>query len=202
MSELSNKSAVENGSEPKVGLTPVPLWAVTLLGILVYALIVRSINSGGDFDPNVYGRFETPKEVQDGHPAVVLPVWFVPGRKVYGTYCVGCHQGNGAGAPGQFPPLAKSDWVNVEGPNRMVRIVLNGIQGPLKVNGVDYNNAMLAWRDQLTDQDIANVISYVRNEWGNKGSAATAAEVKAIRDATKDKGEQWTEGQLLQIPVK
>ena len=202
MSELSNKSAVENGSEPKVRLTPAPLWAVTLLGILVYALIVRSINSGADFDPNVYGRFESFKEVDDATPKPELPPWFVPGRKVYGTFCVGCHQGNGAGAPGQFPPLAKSDWVNVEGPNRMVRIVLNGLQGPMTVNGVEYNNAMLAWRDQLTDQDIANVISYVRNEWGNKGSAVTAAEVKTIRDATKDKGEQWTAPQLLQIPVK
>lgn len=202
MSDLSNKPAMENGTEPKVRLNPAPLWAVTALGILVYALIVRSINSGADFDPNVYGRFDEFSKVDLSHPKPVLPDWFIPGRKVYGTYCVGCHQGNGAGAPGQFPPLAKSDWVNVEGHNRLVRIVLNGLQGPVTVNGVEYNNAMLAWRDQLTDGDIANVISYVRNEWGNKGSAVTAAEVKTIRDATKDKGEQWTAPQLLQIPVK
>ena len=98
--------------------------------------------------------------------------------------------------------MAKSDWVNVEGPNRLVRIVLNGLQGPMTVNGVEYNNAMLAWRDQLTDEQIADVTSYIRNEWGNKGSAVTTAEVKTIRDATKDKGEQWTAPQLMQIPVK
>lgn len=202
MSQLSNKPAADNRTEPKARLVPAPLWAVTFLGILFYVLIVRSINSGADFDPNVYGKFEAFKEVDGAHPKVPVPDWFIRGRNGYNTYCSGCHQATGVGVPGQFPPLAKSDWVNVEGPNRIVKLVLNGIGGPITVNGAEYNNNMLAWRDQLTDQQIADIVSYIRNDWGNKGTPVTPEEVKKIRDATKDRSEPWKASELLALPVK
>jgi mono/diheme cytochrome c family protein len=86
----------------------------------------------------------------------------------------------------------------------MIRIVLNGLQGPIVVNGAEYNNVMLPWRDQLTDQDIAAVITFVRGnkEWGNNAGPASPAQVKAIRDATADRGTYWSPSELLGIPVK
>jgi mono/diheme cytochrome c family protein len=204
MSQLSNKPAAGSQTEPKARLVPAPLWAVTLLGILVYALVVRSINSGAEFNANVYGGYDDFAKVDAEHSVHRPPIdpLIIEGKKAYNTYCAACHQATGVGAPGQFPPLAKSDWVNVEGPNRIVRIVLNGLGGPITVNGVEYNNNMLAWRDQLTDRQIAAILSYIRNDWGNKGSLVQPEEVKKIRDATKDKGEPWKASELLAIPVK
>ncbi len=202
MSDHSNKPAAETQIEPKVRLVPAPLWAVTAFGVLAYALIVHSINSGGSFDPNVYGSFAEFARVDREHPKIPIDPLILEGKKVYITYCASCHQANGGGVPGQFPPLAKSDWVNVEGPNRLVRIVLNGMGGPITVNGVEYNNNMLAWRDQLNDRQIAAVLSYIRNDWGNKGTLVQPEEVTKIRQATKDKSDPWTAPALLQVPVK
>lgn len=96
-----------------------------------------------------------------------------------------------------------------EGANRIIRIVLHGLNGPVKVNGqVWQGNAMNPWRKTaenpsgLTDEEIAAVLSYVRNSWGNKASFVTADEVKAVSEATKDRSDAWTEAELLQVPLK
>ena len=95
----------------------------------------------------------------------------------------------------------------LEGPNRLIRIVLNGLQGPVKVDGKDFNsNAMLAWRDQptITDAQIADILTYIRGnkDWGHNASPITAEQVTAIRDETKDRTVQWTIDELLKVPEK
>ncbi len=93
--------------------------------------------------------------------------------------CVACHQATGAGIPGVFPPLAGSEWVT--GPvENLIRIQLRGLMGPIKVAGKDYNSVMPP-NASMTDEQIAEVLTYVRNEWGNKGSAVTPDMVKALR---------------------
>jgi mono/diheme cytochrome c family protein len=99
------------------------------------------------------------------------------GKALYTSYCSMCHQPEGQGIPGAFPPLAKSDYLMAD-TKRAMSIVKNGLQGEIVVNGQKYNNVMPA--QALTDQQIAHVLNYVRNSWGNKGKIVTAAQVKAV----------------------
>ena len=124
------------------------------------------------------------------------------GRVVYQKACVACHQGSGLGTPGMFPPLGGSEWVNAEGHQRIIRIVLNGLSGPIEVAGAQYNNVMVPWRDILNDEEIAAVLTYVRSEWGNKGDPVPLEEVKAVRAATEPRGAPWTADELKQVPEK
>jgi nitrite reductase (NO-forming) len=102
------------------------------------------------------------------------------GKQVYLSLCYACHQADGKGLPGAFPPLAKSDYLLADR-ERAIRIVLKGLSGPVTVNGVSINSAMPALEGILSDWQIADVLSYVYNAWGNEGAAFKPAEVKAIR---------------------
>ena len=100
------------------------------------------------------------------------------GAKVYAT-CSACHQPTGAGIPGAFPPLAESEWVN--GPvENLIRIQLRGLMGPITVKGTTYNSVMPP-NATMSDDQIAAVLTYVRSNFGNKSSAVTADQVKALR---------------------
>ena len=101
----------------------------------------------------------------------------VSGDAIYKKTCIACHQPNGEGLAGPFPPLAKSDFINDKG--KTIEQVLKGYSGELVVNGKKYNNTMPA--QQLTDDEIAAVLTYVYSNFGNSGSAVVADEVKAIR---------------------
>ncbi len=104
------------------------------------------------------------------------------GKAHYTGTCSVCHQDNGAGLEGVFPPLAKSDYL-AKGPEEAIRIVLNGLTGPIKVNGKDYNSVMPPM-SQLNDDEIANILTYVFNSWDNKPARVTAADVAKVRAAT------------------
>jgi nitrite reductase (NO-forming) len=103
------------------------------------------------------------------------------GKQVYMGLCFACHQPDGKGLPGAFPPLAGSDFLLADR-ERAIRIVLKGLTGPVVVNGTTINSAMPPQEAVLTDAQIADVLTYVMNSWGNKGDASTAAQVKAIRN--------------------
>ena len=114
---------------------------------------------------------------------------FELGAEVYRreAHCITCHQADGQGLPAaQFPSIAKSDWVNGD-PRRLIRIVLHGLMGPIEVNGTKYPGQvpMTAFKG-LSDREVAGVVTYVRNTFGNQGSAVTPAQVAAERQATKD----------------
>jgi len=105
------------------------------------------------------------------------------GKTVFTQNCVACHQQDGKGIAGAFPPLAKSDFLNAN-INRAVGIVVNGYEGPIKVNGESFNSTMP--KLNLTDEQIANVLTYVLNNWGNGGGVVTTGQVKAIRASGGD----------------
>jgi nitrite reductase (NO-forming) len=111
------------------------------------------------------------------------------GKAIYMTNCAACHQANGQGIPHAFPPLAKSDFLNAD-KNRAIKTVTGGLQGKVVVNGQEYNGVMPAWT--LSDEDIANVLTYVYNSWGNSGKEVTPAEVKAHAEkkGSKNKSEE------------
>ena len=104
------------------------------------------------------------------------------GQAVYQQNCAACHQADGKGLTGAFPPLADSDWIKERTPTEVATSVLSGIQGEMVVNGVTYNNIMPA-QSHLSDAEIAAAVTYVLSSWGNDGGQITADEVKATRDA-------------------
>ncbi len=103
------------------------------------------------------------------------------GQQVYMGLCFACHQPDGKGLPGAFPPLALSDFLQADH-ERAVRIILKGLTGPVTVNGQTFNSAMPPQEAVLTDAQIADVLTFVLNSWGNKGDALSTAQVKAIRN--------------------
>ncbi len=105
------------------------------------------------------------------------------GKVLFSTICAACHQPNGQGIPARFPPLAGSDFLNAD-KHRAIKIVLNGLQGEVRVNGQTFNNSMP--KLPLSDQDIANALTYVYNSFGNSGQEITPAEVSAARTEPPD----------------
>jgi nitrite reductase (NO-forming) len=105
------------------------------------------------------------------------------GKVLYNGTCSVCHQPNGAGLPDVFPPLAKSDWM-MKDKDRTVGAVLNGLSGKVTVNGKDYNSVMPPM-SQLTNDEVANILTYVMNEWGNQAPAVTPGDVAKVRALTK-----------------
>lgn len=108
------------------------------------------------------------------------------GRRVFTQICAACHQGNAMGLPGAFPPLAMSDYLNSD-PKRAIGIVLNGLSGKITVNSTGYESVMPPQSAQLNNDEIANVLTYVLNNFNNKGGAVSAAEVKVVRAAGSPK---------------
>jgi len=101
------------------------------------------------------------------------------GEALFAGTCSVCHQANGAGLPGVFPPLAKSDYLNAD-PKRAMDVVLRGLTGKLKVNGADYDSVMPPM-NQLNDDEVANILTYVLNSWGNVGGQISTEDVKKHR---------------------
>jgi mono/diheme cytochrome c family protein len=121
----------------------------------------------------VVGFFEQPS------PAASI----ARGKKVYETYCLACHQPDGTGVPRLNPPLVKTSFV-LGDKKILIGIVLNGFDEPVEIDGDVFSNVM-ASHDFLKDQEIADVLTYVRNSFGNKASAITPAEVAAVRAVKK-----------------
>jgi nitrite reductase (NO-forming) len=100
------------------------------------------------------------------------------GQKVYNEYCKTCHQANGQGLGTVYPPLAKSDYLKNTPMAQIIKEVVNGKSGKIKVNGKEYNGVMAPLPKKYTDEDIAGVITYVYNSWGNSGPVVKPADVK------------------------
>ncbi|MDO8543480.1 MAG: cytochrome c [Opitutaceae bacterium] len=154
----------------------------------------------GYFDPKVFD--ETAPKATAAAAAPEDPI--EKGKKVYATVCAACHQANGMGLPGAFPPLVESEWV-VGSEERLIRIALHGLQGPVKVKGADFNSMMPAAGRvagsgfNLSDDRIAAVLTYVRQEWGNKAGPITTEKVAEIHGKEGDH-KPWTAAELEKLP--
>ncbi len=125
---------------------------------------------------------------------------FARGRAVYGSLCGLCHGDDGLGKPGQVPPLAGSEWVNAKGSQRLARISLAGLNGKIQAGGRDWNLSMGAMGAALSDADLAAVLTYIRQSWGNQAGAVTADDVTAVRAAVGTHPQPLTGGQLKSMP--
>ena len=123
---------------------------------------------------------------------------FKEGKALYVTICGACHQPHGNGQDGLAPPLVDSEWT-LGSEERLIRIALQGVRGPLKVKGKIFQLDMPPLA-VLDDNQIASLLTYVRREWGHKASAIEPAAVAKVRAATDQREESWTEEELLKIP--
>lgn len=170
--------------------------------ILVDHSIFRAFNKGalgmlkveGEEDAKVYsgttqegiyhpegGTIQNMPKSATGKEVIVnksLEQQIVDGKNIYGRTCFACHQSEGQGIPGAFPPLAKSDFLNADA-NRAINAVLNGLTGEITVNGKKYNSVMTS--QNLTDQEISDVLTYVYNSWSNNKTKITPEMVKNER---------------------
>ncbi|OON67026.1 c-type cytochrome [Hymenobacter sp. CRA2] len=147
---------------------------VTLLGLLIGATPAALAQQ----------KKPTPKGKTAAKPAVsgaVTPAMLAAGKTIYTQNCLTCHMADGGGVETMNPPLSKTTWVLGE-KTRLIKVLLNGLQDQ-DIDGEPYRNVMPA--QDLTDQQIADVLTYVRNSFGNKASAVKAAEVKAVRASNK-----------------
>lgn len=171
--------------------------------LLLLALCVAAAACGGagpsDTDRTSLAARQPHDVMWFDSTAVVLPTkagggggagGAVNGAEVF-TKCALCHQATGLGLPGAYPPLAGSEWL-LNNPEVPIRIVLKGVQGAITVKGTSFNNAMTPFGEQLSDAEIAAVISYERSSWGNNASPVTAEQVAAVRAATKAQTTPWS----------
>ena len=126
-------------------------------------------------------------------------VTFARGAVVYGALCGLCHGNDGLGKPGQVPPLAGSEWVNAKGVERITRIALAGLNGRIQDKGKDWNLSMPAMGASLADADLASVLTFIRQSWGNQAGAVTADNVQAVRAALGARPQPMTDEQLKSV---
>jgi mono/diheme cytochrome c family protein len=165
--------------EPKAEQAPVPVWLFVLLFGLLYLGAVYFDQRSGWFNREVYTPYRTFAQVQAFQPATGGGN-LERGRAVYENVCGLCPNTDGKGKPNQAPPFAGSEWA-LGSPTRMIHIPLTGLTGPVQVDGKEWNLAMPAMGAALSDDDLAAVLTYIRQSWGNKAAAVTPEQVHAVR---------------------
>jgi mono/diheme cytochrome c family protein len=209
-------------AEPRDGFEPVPFWVTVIFGaLLAWGGYYLGTNSA-DFRRDVYDRSDlsgltgpaVSVNLPDPDPQTVEDLKKIGAEVWTRAGCTGCHQANGQGNPGQnIPPLDGSEWVVGEQASaaRLSRILLYGLTGPIQVKGRTYNGAMPNHGNRFKDYEIAAVLTYIRNNWSNKGDpdnakpAITAAVIRAAREkegGRKTNGTQTvTADELLKLPL-
>jgi mono/diheme cytochrome c family protein len=185
-------------AEPQAGHGEIPVVFFGILAGLVFLGMLYLDRYGGGFETRVYAPFKTLAEVDAAQPMDPVAIERAKGKRVYQATCMLCHQPNGGGTPGQFPPLDGSEWVN--GPvARLIRIPNNGLQGPITVKGENWTAAMPNMGAALSDDDFAALLTYIRSEWSNKSGPVKVDDVKKVRADISSRTEPWTAPELLQV---
>ncbi len=190
--------------EPRAGMEPLSIWLIAVYGMAIFfggAYLGRfSGNFSGDsLDPALIPTAKTQGPGGATGPAAELSQ-ADRGKKVFSANCATCHQANGLGVSGQYPPLAGSEYV-LGGTKRLGMIVLKGLQGPLTVKGAQFGTAVMQpWDKTLTDAKIADVLTYIRQEWGNKAGPVNAAQIAALRKELASHPDSYTEADLKAVP--
>lgn len=189
--------------DAKFGWSTIVLMLPTIMLLVVFYGGMEFVRvHAGNFSRDVYVR-----NLREAPPVLGLPPELekrMRGKKLYSANCSACHQETGVGVPGQFPPLKDSEWVLAAGPDRIARVILDGVAGPITVKGATYNNAMVPWRKTMNDEQISDVLTFIRSNpaWGHSASMVEEEAVAAIRnDTTKHHGATYTEAELLEVEL-
>jgi mono/diheme cytochrome c family protein len=167
-----------------------PMWLwMTIFGVMLFGTYYLG-NYIGDFSPTPWLQAPDPVGAQ-----VAAAEPDVDGEGLYNSRCASCHQTSGQGVTGVFPPLDQSRWVT-EAKGVFIRILLHGVEGEIEVRGAVYNGNMPAWGAQLSDAELAAIMTYVRTNWSNDAGPITADEVAAVREAEAGRTQKWTPAEL------
>ncbi|MFW6202492.1 MAG: c-type cytochrome, partial [Gemmatimonadota bacterium] len=181
--------------DPVEGREPVPWWLWAAAAVALFWGGWYLGRYGGTLDTRTHIAFPELEAYVAGEAAerrgeaLADPV--ATGAEIYTARCQACHQADGRGVPGVFPPIIGSEWVT--GPPELpVLILLNGLEGPIEVAGEAYVGAMPGWRDVLSDAEIAAVATYIRQWETNDAPPVEPERVSTLRAATEGRREPWT----------
>ena len=200
------KGLASNGGDPKSKTPAKLLWLDAEPASLKTLKSAMSDKAGAKLFASVEARLAWPGKPGAPTPPKIVPLneaqtaLFEKGKTVYTTLCAACHQPHGFGLDGLAPPLVDSEWV-LGKPDILTRIVLNGLAGPVKVGGRSFNLAMPPL-PQLTDEDIAGVLTYIRREWEHNASPVETKAVTTLRGQSKGRMAMWTEEELKNLGKK
>lgn len=157
--------------DPKEHIRPIPIAAslITLIMVIfgvIYLLISEPLTTSQYGDQRTLADLSGPLQTASNSLAKA------DGKALYAAQCTACHQANGQGVPGVFPPLDGSEWVQGE-PRILANILLHGINGELEVAGQQYQGMMPAF-PQLSDNELAEIVSYIRTAWSNRADTVQA----------------------------
>lgn len=185
--------------EPKEGYTWTPLFLLGFVSSMIFIVSIYVIHHRGGFSPLVYDERFDPVTMGDTGPKQAVDPR-VAGQRAYMQACVTCHQPTGQGVPGAFPPLAASEWVTGD-EERLIKVVLHGLQGPVEVAGSTFNGVMPGFGQgtgyNWNDERIAHVLTYIRSEWGNEAEPVEPARVSELRTQA-NRTNAWTASELGQ----
>ncbi len=192
--------------EPRVGLEPLSIWLIAIYAIAIFCGGAYLGRFSGNFNGESLDPGSVPeKKVGAAGPggsqqtAELSPA--DRGKKIFSANCATCHQANGLGVAGQYPPLVGSEYV-INGSRRPAMIVLKGLEGPLTVKGSHFGTAVMQpWDKTLTDAKIADVLTYIRSDWGNNAAPVTAEQVAALRKELAGHPGSWHEADLQAVPA-
>jgi mono/diheme cytochrome c family protein len=168
-------------SEPDEGFEPTPWWVWTISVLVLFIMGYYLGRYSGTFG-TVAHEVEMPLAAMEEHIERE-----VRGDILYAGMCQACHQSNGQGVPGRYPPLVGSDWV-IRDAETPARIVLFGLEGPIIVRGNTYNERMDPFHNRLNDREIAAVVTYIRTTWGNEASEVSPDLVGELRESHQGRG--------------
>jgi mono/diheme cytochrome c family protein len=183
--------------EPKEGFSPIQIFLLLIFcGLIFFGGIYMAKYSAG-FSALAFNETIHPDEAGEGGvPSGPNPL--VLGKRLFTRYCAPCHQVTGQGMPSVFPPLVDTEWV-LGSEQRLIRIVLHGLEGEIEVNGASFVGAMPAFGPSSlnwSDEQIAAVLSYIRQGWGNAADSVAPETVAAVKAETAARTTAWTATEL------
>ena len=189
---------LRENADPEEAIRPMPwLAAVVAIGMVIFGIVYLLMNPA--IERTDLGDMRTVADLRPTAQAAA-PGAAVDGGTIFAANCAACHQANGQGLPGVFPPLAGSAWV-VGDPKVLANILLHGVSGKIEVAGQSFDGMMPAFA-QLSDAEIAGVLTHIRSTWGNQAEAISADFVASEREAGSARTTPFEGGEALKALIK
>jgi mono/diheme cytochrome c family protein len=189
--------------QPEIAAAPtarelLPAWLYVLCGVALF--FAGSSFAGIEFDTGYYdeGMGAPATAATQGPPVAPSQTPLDIGKTLYNGNCANCHQASGAGQPGAYPPMVGSEYV-LGSPRVLAAILLDGVQGPLTVENSPYGtNVMPPWPN-LSDDKLADIMTYIRKSWGNSADEVKPEDVAAVRAKESSRTQPWGQSDLQQM---
>jgi mono/diheme cytochrome c family protein len=176
-----------------------PVWLYLICGFALF--LAGSSYTGIELGPGYYDQGEGAPAGPTHDDLAAAPEADDPmsvGKRLYNGNCANCHQASGAGQPGAYPPMVGSEWV-LGSKGMLSAILLDGVAGPLDVHGGAYGaNVMPAWAN-LSNENLAAIMTYIRKSWGNSADDVKPDDVAAIRTKDASRSTPWAESDLMKM---